>query len=84
MDPIEKAWSEYAKLEFDAENQDQQNGLLEEPRARRKSRGRTKVTHSKEGIPLLPDIREMSLNETKTLVQEFITGYYSMDVSSFL
>ena len=38
---------------------------------------RTGVTHTWDGIPYLPDIRELSLEEAKALMKEFIIGNYS-------
>ncbi|KAF9233668.1 hypothetical protein BU15DRAFT_66376 [Melanogaster broomeanus] len=76
METIEKAWMDYAKDAFgDQDGKVAEDEQIQCPRGK-KLRGPTKVTHLKDGVPYLPDIREVGLDEGKSLVREFITGYY--------
>ena len=76
MRPIEKAWAEYSKQAFNADRNTDGSDSSSDHQQRKKPRGRTEVTHSRDGIPYLPDIRECSLEEAKGLIREFVTGYY--------
>lgn len=84
IDPITDAWRDYAEHSFDAVVVEDEDGSADEQTAGRKKRGRTEVTHARNGIPYLPDIRELSLDQAKALVREFLTGYYSKPTSSLI
>ena len=77
MKPIEDAWNAYACTAFNADEVTDSAESEDEQPVKKKQRGRTEVTHSRDGVPYLPDIRETSLADSKQLIREFVTGYYS-------
>lgn len=77
MEQIEDAWAAYAKAAFNADADADSSVSEDERPVKKKHRGPTEVTHTKDGAPFLPDIRESSLAESKQLIREFLTGHYS-------
>ncbi|KAG9310026.1 hypothetical protein JVU11DRAFT_10063 [Chiua virens] len=73
---IEEAWEAYSQKAFNTKG-DGDGAESEKELPVKKQRRLTAVTHLKDSVPYLPDVREHLLAESKQLIWEFITGHYN-------
>ncbi|KAG9315558.1 hypothetical protein JVU11DRAFT_3183 [Chiua virens] len=72
----------YSQKAFNTEGNGDGAESEEELPAKKKQCGPMTVTHLKDGVPYLPDVREHSLAESKKMIQEFITSHYRITADS--